>query len=141
MRIVFICQTVDERGPTQAGTIRWLAEFAARPEVDSITVIALRKGTFNLPSHVDVRAIGGGSRLTTVLRLYREVVRSAWAGLDLFFVYQSGPYPWLLLPFRLILRKPVYQWMAHPAVSPMMRFNARFADRKVFTSTSRAFSA
>jgi glycosyltransferase involved in cell wall biosynthesis len=60
-------------------------------------------------------------------------------GVDCFFVYQGGPYPILLLPFRLLLGKPVYQWKAHPYVSRTMRFYARFCDTKVFTSTKNAF--
>jgi glycosyltransferase involved in cell wall biosynthesis len=139
MKLVFVCQVVDENDPVQASTVRWLESFAKKSEVDQISVIALRKGNFTLPDNVSVCAIKSKTRLCTLMRFYREILRLSPQTVDSFFIYQGGPYPLLLLPFRLFLGKPVYQWKAHPYIGLMMRFYARFCDTKVFTSTRNAF--
>jgi glycosyltransferase involved in cell wall biosynthesis len=137
--LVFICQAVDQNDPIQASTVCWIEEFSKKPQVEQMTVITLRKGTFAPLGNVEVRAIKGGNRLVTLARFYGEVVRAVFRGIDCFFIYQGGPYPVLLLPFKLLMGKPIYHWKAHPYVSPMMRFSARFCDTKVFTSTYNAF--
>lgn len=140
MKIVFICQAVDQNEPIQSTGMRWIEALANRPRVEQITVIALRKGKFNLPDNVTVHAIKAGNRLVTVLNFYREVFGTVFhKKADCFFVYQGGPYPVLLLPLRLLLGKPVYQWKAHPSVNLLAWFCARFCDTKVFTSTQNAF--
>ncbi len=139
MRLVFICQAVDRNDPILASTVRWIEEFARRPQVEQMTVIALRKGAFALPDNVEVRAVKRRNRLVTIARFYREVLRAVLRGVDSFFIYQGGPYPVLLLPLKLLMGKPIYQWKAHPYVSPIMHFSARFCDTKVFTSTHNAF--
>jgi glycosyltransferase involved in cell wall biosynthesis len=139
MRLVFICQAVDQNDPILASTVRWIEEFAKKPQVEQMTVITLRGETFALPSNVEVHAIRGRNRLVTLARFYREVTRAVLRGVDCFFIYQGGPYPVLLLPFKLLMGKPIYQWKAHPYIGPMMHLYARFCDTKVFTSTRHAF--
>jgi glycosyltransferase involved in cell wall biosynthesis len=139
MRLAFICQAVDQDDPILASTVRWIEEFAKRPQIEQMTVITLRKGTFALPDNVQVHAIKGEDRLVTLARFYREVIRAIGRGVHSFFIYQGGPYPVLLIPFKLLMGKPIHHWKAHPYISPMMRFSARFCDTKVFTSTQNAF--
>jgi len=140
MKIVFICQAVDQKEPIHSTGIRWIEALATRPEVEHVTVITLRKGKLALPGNVKVHAIKGNKRLSTALSFYREICRTVLANkADCFFVYQGGPYPVLLLPFRLLLAKPIYQWKAHPSANLLTRFCARFCDTKVFTSTRNAF--
>jgi glycosyltransferase involved in cell wall biosynthesis len=139
MRLVFICQVVDQNDPILASTVRWIDEFAKKPQVEQVTVITLRKGTFALPSNVEVHAIKGRNRLVTLVRFYEQVLRSVARGVDGFFIHMGGPYPVLLLPFRLLMGKPIYHWKTHPYISPMMRFYARVCDTKVFTATRNSF--
>lgn len=138
MKLVFICQVVDENDPVQASTVRWLEEFAKKPTVEKITVIALRKGTYVLPEKISVHTFHAKSRLKTLMYFYRKIFEVPIQAIDLFFIYQSGPYPLLLLPFRLLLGKPVFQWYAHPHISPMMKFCMIFCNNIVFTSTRNA---
>ena len=139
MRIVFICQAVDAADPMQPTTVRWIDALARHPAVTRVTAVALRVGEHHLPPHVEVRSIGHRRRSARLGRFYGEMLRAVRRGVDCFFVYQGGHYPLLLLPFRMLLGKPVYQWKAHPYVSPVMRLYARFCDDKVFTSTPSAF--
>ena len=139
MKLVFICQAVDEKDPVLASTVRWIKEFARRPQVERMTVIALRVGEFHLPDKVQVHAIREKSRLLTLLHFYRIVFRALAQGTDSFFVHMGGWYPILLLPFKLLLGKPIYHWKAHPHINRVMRFSARFCDTKIFTATPHSF--
>ena len=141
MKVVFICQTVDLHDPILAVTVSWIKALASQPQVESVGVIALRKGTYSLPDNVTVHVIKARSRLVTLVRFYQEVLRTELRDADCFFIYQGGPYPLLLLPLKLLMGKPIYQWKAHPHISSMMRFYARFCDTKVFTATKNSFPA
>jgi glycosyltransferase involved in cell wall biosynthesis len=123
----------------QPSVVRWIDALARHAAVAHVTVVTLRAGEHHLPPHVEVRVIGHDWRLGRLARFYVESVRAWWRGTDCFFVHQGGHYPLLLLPFRLLLGKPVYQWKAHPHVSRVMRLHARFCDTKLFTSTRNAF--
>ena len=139
MRLVFICQAVDEDHPALATEVRRIRTLATRPRVRRVQVIALRSGRFTLPDNVSVRDLGGGPRLLRLFAFYVEVFRALSRGVDAFYICRSGPYPALLLPFRLLLRKPVYQWYNHPHIGAALRLYARFCDTKIFTPTPSAF--
>lgn len=139
MKLVFICQAVDLDDPILATTVRWINVLANSPQVDQVSVIPLRRGRFAFPQNVLVEpAIKGKNRLDTLIRFYKAVIRQWRDGVDCFFIYMGGPYPALLLPFK-VLGKAIYQWKAHPHISPTMNFYARYCVTKLFTSTEHAF--
>jgi glycosyltransferase involved in cell wall biosynthesis len=139
VRLAFICQAIDRADPVHATTARWVEVLAGKGAVDRVFVLALRTGRYRLPGNVEVREFGARNRPATLARFYREVVRALRGGIDCFFIHQGGPYPLLLLPLKLVLTKPVYQWKAHPLIGRAMAFYARWCDTKVFTSTRAAF--
>jgi glycosyltransferase involved in cell wall biosynthesis len=139
LKVVFICQAVDRDDPVLASTLRWIGALAARPELERLTVLALRTGAHDLPPEVEIHGFASRNPIGRLARFYLALLRSLRPKPDLFFIYQGGPYPVLLLPFRLLLRICVVQWKAHPAVSRSMAFYARWCDDLVFTSTPSAF--
>jgi glycosyltransferase involved in cell wall biosynthesis len=139
VRVAFICQAIDRSDPVHATTARWVEVLARKGAVDRVFVLALRTGRYRLPDNVEVREFGAANRPATLARFYREVAWALRRGIDCFFIHQGGPYPLLLLPVKLMLTKPVYQWKAHPVISRPMAFYARWCDTKVFTSTRSAF--
>lgn len=140
MKCIFICQEVDLSHPVQATAVTWIREFARHPDIDHIFVAALRAGEFSLPDNVTVLPFQQRHRAGTLISFYAQVLRLLWSDhIDFFWVSQGGPYPALLLPLKLLLRKPIFQWKAHPYIGPAMRFYARFCDTKIFTSTPTAF--
>ncbi len=139
MKVVFVCQAVDQDDPILATTIRWIEALAAQPPVTGVTVLALRTARHGLPPTVEVRGFGRSNRLATLLAFYREVVRSLRRRPDFFFIYQGGPYPLLLLPAKLLSRTSVVQWKAHPAISRAMAFYARWCDDLIFTPAKASF--
>ena len=136
--IIFICQSVDKNDPLLAVTVNWIKEFSYRPEVNNLTVLTLRAGEFSLPDNVEVQVIKRNNKLFTLLAFYKEVIKRL-KRTDLYFVHMGGPYPLLLMPFKL-LGKQIYQWKTHPHISPLMKFQARFCDDKIFTATPSSFA-
>jgi glycosyltransferase involved in cell wall biosynthesis len=76
--------------------------------------------------------------LRASVRFYLRLLGPA-RGSDVAFVCQGGQYPALLLPWKLLLRRPVVQWKAMPHISARMRFYARYCDDLVFTATPGSF--
>lgn len=139
LRIVFFCQAVDADDPVLPTTVRWIEALANKPGVDHVSVLALRTGRYELPANVDVTAFRRSNRLTTSAAFYRALRRSLRPRPDCFFVYQGGPYPAMLLPFKLLRRIPIVQWKAHPVISRQMAFYARWCDDLILTSARAAF--
>ncbi len=140
LNFVFICQAIDEDDPTLATAVSWIRVLARHPLVKNVTVLSLRSGRAALPENVTVSTFRRPSRLATILWFYKAVITIIrFQKADVFFIYQGGPYPFLLLPFKLFMGKPIYQWKANSYVSPQMRFYAKYCNTKTFTSTSQAF--
>lgn len=140
LSFIFFCQAVDLNHPTQATAVKWIEAFARHPRVKQIVVLPLRVGEFSLPDNVTVIPVQQRNRLLTVVTLYRKVIQMLISGkIDFFWINQGGPYPLLLLPFKVFLKKPIYQWKAHPYLSLSMRLYARYCDTKIFTCTAHSF--
>jgi len=139
LRVVFICQAVDAEDPVQAGTTRWIQALAESPRVGRVVALALRTGRHELPHEVEVRGFGRRGRVATLTAFYRALLGSLRPRPHVLFVYQGGPYPLLLMPFKLVLGIPIVQWKAHPVVTRAMSFYARRCDDLVLTSTRAAF--
>jgi len=136
--IIFICQAVDKKDPLLSVTVNWIKEFSYRPEVDNLTVLTLRAGEFSLPDNVKIKVIKRSNRFFTLLVFYKEIIRRLRTT-DLYFVHMGGPYPLLLMPFKL-LGKKIYQWKTHSYISPLMKFQAHFCDNKIFTAAPSSFA-
>jgi glycosyltransferase involved in cell wall biosynthesis len=136
---VFICQAVDLDDPVLATTVRWLEALARKPSVEHVTALALRTGRFSLPPNVEVHRFGGAGRIATLARFFRALGRSLRPRPHVFFVFQGGHYPLLLMPFKLALRVPIVQWKTHPVITRAMRFYARWCDDLIFTAARASF--
>jgi glycosyltransferase involved in cell wall biosynthesis len=139
LRVVFISQAVDRDDPAVPHTARWIEALARKPSVDHTAVLALRTGRYDIPGNVDIYRFGRANRLTTAAAFYRGVVRCLRRRPDVFFVHQGGPYPLLLLPFKLVARIPIVQWKTHGVITRAMAFYARSCDDLIFTATRASF--
>lgn len=124
-----------------ANQVRWIRALAQRPDVEEVRVLTPRHGRAELPANVSVYAFGGPPPLQVArasLRFYARLLTMG-RGLDWALVAQGGHYPALLLPWKLLTRRPLYQWKAMPHVSRRMRFYARYCDDLIFTATAGSF--
>lgn len=134
--VVYVTKVVDRSSPALATQTRWISALASDPRVDRVSVLALRVGDHGLPASVAIEQLGPMS-WQTAGRLLAAATRLATRGrADFFFVSQGGPFPAILLPLRVLLRRNVYQWKSHPHISSRMRFYIRFCDDLVFASAA-----
>ena len=139
MRILFTCLALDEDHPILSHVTGWVRTLSDTEGVEEIVVVSPNVGRFDASDRVRVRSIGRGGRLSTLRAFYKEVFAARRHGIDAFFVCQGGPYPALLLPFRLLTGTPIFQWKAHALVSVVEKFYARFCDTRLFTATESSF--
>lgn len=139
MNVCYVCKAVDEGNATVATQVRWIRALAAHSSVEQVHVLTGYHGRARLPPNVTVHQFGASGWPRTVLGFYGKVAQLRRCRTDLFFVAQGGPYPALLLPIKLATGRPIYQWKAHPHISPRMRFYARYCDDLVFTPTPGSF--
>jgi glycosyltransferase involved in cell wall biosynthesis len=135
MHLVFVCLSADPTDHAHVATLSWIETLASRPEIDRLTVLALRAGAVPPRSKLTVRGFRGRTRLHTLWRFYAEVRHTLRRGADAFFVYQTGPYPVLLWPIKMLRGVPIYYWKAHPYISPWTWLSARVVATRVFTAT------
>jgi glycosyltransferase involved in cell wall biosynthesis len=139
LTVVFITQAVDRDDPTLPHSARWIEALARKPGVEHVAVLALRTAHHELPANVSVRRFGRQNRLATVAAFYRAIVSTLRRRPDVFFVHQGGPYPLLLLPFKVVARIPIVQWKTHGVITRSMAFYARRCDDLIFTATRASF--
>ena len=124
MRLLVLTQAVDTEDPILGFMHRWIEELATHYE--SVEVICLKSGRFNLPANVTVHSLGKPafakapagkrnrlvSRIKYVSRFYRYIF-SLRRKYDTVFVHMNQEYVLLGgLPWKL-WRKPVVLWRNH----------------------------
>jgi glycosyltransferase involved in cell wall biosynthesis len=139
LRVVFISQAVDREDPVVPHTARWIEALARKPSVAHTAVLALRTGRCDLPANVDLYRFGRSNGLATLAAFYWGALRSLRRRPDFFFIHQGGPYPLLLLPFKVLSKTPIVQWKTHGVISRAMAFYARRCDDLIFTATRSSF--
>lgn len=139
--IVYVCKSVDETNRTLAHQVRWIRALSGHERVARVRVLTPGRGPASLPPNVSVHVFGATGRwaLARTLIGFQCAMATAGRGASLYFVSQGGPYPALLLPWKVLSGRPVFQWKAMPQISPRMRFYARVCDDLVFTATPGSF--
>lgn len=136
MRFLIVTHILDKQDQTQGFFHRWVAAFAAQSQ--SVHVIALKVGEYDLPDNVTVHSLGmdeGVGRLVCLKRFLTLVWRLRFE-YEQVFVYErqvyaiAGYVPWLCL------RKVVGLWHDRGSVSRTHKL-AVLLVRHVFTSTSK----
>ncbi len=139
-KLLILTQAVDREDPVLGFFHRWIEEFARHYE--QVTIICLRKGDYELPSHVKVLSLGkeeGKGRLTYLLRFYRFIWQER-KNYDAVFVHMNQEYVLLGgLPWRF-LGKRVYLWRNHAKGNILTRL-AIILSRKVFCTSPQSFTA
>lgn len=137
-KLLFITQKVDMDDDTLGFAHGWIKEFAKHFE--TMTVICLQKGRFDLPNNVEVLSLGkesGASRLGFVFNFYRYLWRER-RNYDNVFVHMNPIYMVLGGPFWKVSGKRVILWYIHPAVSNVLKAAVCFTNR-VVTATENSF--
>jgi len=138
MRLLIVTQAVDKEDPILGFFHAWLNEFSQ--QVDDITVICLRKGTYVLPHNVKVFSLGkerGESRIKYILNFYKFIFSKAGT-YDSVLVHMNPIYVVLGGFFWRLLGKRIALWYTHKHVDLKLRI-ANFFTHKIFTASHESF--
>jgi glycosyltransferase involved in cell wall biosynthesis len=138
MNLLIITQKVDENDQLLGFSINWFRRFAKK--FDSIYILCLEKGKFDLPENVRVISLGkdrGVSKLGQLFNFYKNIwmLRKNY---DAVFAFMNAI--WIVLGSWLwhLLGKKVFLWYAHKTIRLKHRLAEKFADG-IFTSTPEGF--
>ena len=140
MKILIITQKIDKDDTTLGFFHNWLLELSTKFE--SVEVICLEKGVFDLPKNVTVYSLGkerGVSRLGYVKNLFRYLFLVG-GSYDRVLVHMNEEYVLLAGLYWKIKNIPIYLWRNHPDGSIKTRL-AVFLATKVFCTSKSSFTA
>jgi glycosyltransferase involved in cell wall biosynthesis len=140
MRIFIVTQTVDKNDEVLGFFHRWLGVFSKSYE--SVSVICLKKGSYDLPANVKVNSLGkeeGVSRLTYLFRFYRLII-GARRDYDAVLVHMNQEYVLLGGLLWKIFGKPVFLWRNHRVGNFLTDMAVLFCD-KVFCTSPESYTA
>lgn len=140
MKLLLITQAVDTKDTFLAFMHSWIATFA--PKYESITVICLKKGEYNLPENVRVFSLGkessdkmGGfqKRFFYIKNFYKHIFaeRNSY---DAVLVHMNQEYVVLGGFFWKLMGKRVYMWRNHHAGSWITNLAAALCTNVFCTS-------
>jgi glycosyltransferase involved in cell wall biosynthesis len=138
MRLLICTQKVDQNDPILGFFHAWVAKLAERAE--SIEVVCLERGDFNLPANVRVYSLGkesGHSRVKYLFKFYKLIfkLRNKY---DTAFVHMNPEYVVLGGIFWKLFNKKIALWYTHREVDLKLRVALKFVD-VVFTASKESF--
>lgn len=145
MKLLVVTQKVDKDDPILGFFHAWLIEFSKAFE--SVVVICLEKGQYNLPSNIKILSLGkeqnGQHRMLAkekyVWRFYQYIWRER-GNYDAVFVHMNQEYVLLAGDMWRLLGKKVYLWRNH-AQGNLLTSLAVLLSHKVFYTSPQSFTA
>lgn len=140
MRLLILTQKVDINDPILGFFHRWIEEFAKHCE--SVTVVALGVGGYDLPKNVHVFSLGkeqGVSRFRYVYNFYRLIWRER-KNYDAVFVHMNQEYVLLGGLLWKLLGKKVTMWRNHFAGNFFTQIAVTLSD-KMFCTSEYSYTA
>lgn len=138
MKLLIVTQKVNKDDPILGFFHRWIIEFAKHCE--SVVVICLEKGVYDLPANVKVLSLGkenGVSRLEYLRRFYSYIWKER-RNYDVVFVHMNPIYVILGGFLWKILGKKVSLWYTHKNVDWKLRIAEKLVH-KIFTASKESF--
>jgi glycosyltransferase involved in cell wall biosynthesis len=138
MKLLIITQKVNKDDQVLGFFHRWIIEFSKN--VESVKVICLEKGSFDLPKNVEVFSLGkenGAGKIKRVFNFYKYIFKLR-NDYDVVFVHMNQIYVLLGGLVWRILRKKISLWYAHGAVSKTLKIAEKLTNI-IFTSTPAGF--
>ncbi len=139
MKLLIITQKVDRNDPVLGFFHRWIEEFSKHCE--SVVVICLERGEFDLPKNVKVLSLGkeeGKSRLKYLWRFYKYL----WLehkNYDKVFVHMNPVYVVLAGWWWRLLKKKIVLWYTHKQIG-LKLWAAIFFVNKIATASEEGFA-
>lgn len=140
MKLLIITQKVNKNDPVLGFFHRWIFDFASVYE--SITVICLEKGEYDLPRNVSVLSLGkeGGQSKWKYLKNFYTYIFSKRKEYDAVFVHMNEEYVLLGGFLWKLLRKPIYMWRNHHSGSEFTNIVSLFC-KNIFCTSKYSYTA
>jgi len=138
MKLLILTQKVDQADPILGFFHEWIREFSKNCQ--SVIVICLEKGSFDLPPNVKVVSLGkerGVSKLGYVLNFYKLIWKLR-KDYDAVFVHMNQVYVLLGGLFWKAYHKKIALWYVHRQATPSLYLAEKLVDQ-VFTSSKESF--
>ncbi|MGH7175319.1 MAG: glycosyltransferase [Minisyncoccia bacterium] len=139
MKLLICTQAVDENDPVLGFFARWIEEFSKHSE--SVEVICLKAGRFNLPENVRVHSLGKERGVTSRAAHAWRFFSLAWRlrrDYDAVFVHMNPEYLVLAGWLWRALGKRSALWYTHKSVNLKLRLAVLYAN-VVFTASPESF--
>jgi len=138
MKILILTQKVNKNDSVLGFFHKWIEEFSKHYE--TVNVVCLEKGEYNLPSNVSVYSLGkedGESRFKYISRFYKYIwgLRKEY---EVVFVHMNQMYVLLGGIIWRILGKRIALWYVHKQKSSSLWLSAKIAD-VILTSSKESF--
>jgi len=134
MKLLFITQKVDKNDGVLGFVHGWLEKLA--DEFESIVVVCLGVGTYNLPGNVSVISLGKeshGSKIRYLFNFYK-IILSERKNYDAVFVHMNQIYVLLGWKFWRMWNKKIMFWRNHPQGNIFTDIAIRVSDLTFCTS-------
>ncbi len=138
MRLLICTQALDSEDPVLGFFHRWVLEFAKHCE--SIEIICLRKGKYDLPAHVHVHSLGkerGTHRVVRFFRFYYFALRFLFR-CDAVFIHMNPEYAILGWPLWKLAQRRRLLWYAHKSTDLKVRLGSHLVDA-ICTASPESF--
>lgn len=138
MKLLIITQKVDIDDPILGFFHKWIEKFSKYYE--SIVVICLNKGKYNLPNNVKVLSLGkenGVSKIKYLYNFYKYIVQER-DNYDKVFVHMNPIYVVMGGIIWRILGKSIALWYTHKNVDFKLRIAEIISD-KIFSASKESF--
>jgi len=135
MKILILTQMVDKKDPILGFFHSWLIEFSKRYE--SVTVICLKKGDYDLPANVKVLSLGkesGASKIKYIFNFFKYIYYER-KNYDKVFVHMNEEYVLLGGVLWKFLGKDVFMWRNHKSGSLKTDISSFLSDKVFYTSS------
>ena|SRR3989344_1180106 len=138
MRLLIITQKVDKNDPILGFFHRWIEEFAKHCQ--SIIVICLQKGEYNLPKNIKILSLGkekGKSKIKYIFNFYKHIWHER-KNYDVVFVHMNPVYVILGGFFWKISGKKITLWYTHKSVDWKLCLAEKITNI-IFTASKESF--
>ncbi len=138
MKLLIITQKVDQNDPILGFFHRWIEEFAKH--VESLTVICLGRGKYNLPINVKVLSLGkenGASRPKYLWNFYKYLWQER-NNYDRVFVHMNPIYIVLAGIYWRLIHKNTALWYTHKNIDWKLRIAEKLVNI-IFTASAESF--
>jgi glycosyltransferase involved in cell wall biosynthesis len=138
MKLLILTQKVDQNDDLLGFFHKWIEEFSSYFE--TVIVICLEKGSYNLPSNVKVFSLGKELKISKIKILF-NFYKLIWClrnDYDAVFVHMNNAYIVLGGLLWKLWHKRIWLWYTHKSVDIFLAIAEKIVDN-IFTASRKSF--